>query len=350
MPLTTRRLARAAPIARADSRRCPGPGPGACGRRPHREPGLCPPALGRASVPRCGDPVRDRIPARPAQPDRGAAAPAIARVRLHDAPGRPVREPAPAGHPDGVRRHPQQCRRDHRERRIHGGLGAQPRGCRVRRGRNVLAVARDRAGAARRDLPLALRVPRRHHSDPHPDPSERRFDRRHLPVGRAGVLPVRDGGPRSGGGAEGVRDCRCAGAFRGAPGTCPRRDARRNARARGRDAADIGTAVAAAAAQAPSAGDLIAAAHLDLAFDLPPETGVTPALADAAALQRPVVLGGSAAGLNVPDGSSVPLPARPRRSASSAEPFCRRSSSAPDATRTSASPSTAPSARCGRAS
>jgi DHA3 family macrolide efflux protein-like MFS transporter len=49
----------------------------------------------------------------------------------------------------------------------------------------------------------------------------------------------------------------------------------------------------------------LAAAAIGL--DRPPETGVTPALADAVALQRPVVLGGSSAGLSSSAISSVPL-------------------------------------------
>ena len=47
------------------------------------------------------------------------------------------------------------------------------------------------------DFLVALRLPRRHHPDPAADPAERRVDRRHLPVGRPRVLPVRDGRPRA---------------------------------------------------------------------------------------------------------------------------------------------------------
>jgi MFS family permease len=45
----------------------------------------------------------------------------------------------------------------------------------------------------------------------------------------------------------------------------------------------------------------------DFWADLPPETGVTPALAEAAALERPVVLGGGAAGLTIPSSTSTGL-------------------------------------------
>jgi MFS family permease len=41
----------------------------------------------------------------------------------------------------------------------------------------------------------------------------------------------------------------------------------------------------------------------------PRETGVTPVLAEAVALERPVVLGGPAAGLSVPSPTSIPIPA-----------------------------------------
>src|SRR5207253_5500021 len=58
----------------------------------------------------------------------------------------------------------------------------------------------------------------------------------------------------------------------------------------------------------PAAGALATAtAARAIVGEFPPETGVTPALASVAALERPLGLGGSSAGLTSPAISSIPL-------------------------------------------
>ena len=98
-------------------------------------------------------------------------------------------------------------------------------------------LARD----ARRELPPAPRPACRRHPDPAPADPERRVDRRPVPDARAGVLPVRERGPRAGG--------------------------RRPARG---------------------------------------ETGLSPAMAGVASLDRPVVLGGQPGRLASPSRVAIP--------------------------------------------
>jgi MFS family permease len=69
-----------------------------------------------------------------------------------------------------------------------------------------------------------------------------------------------------------------------------------------------GAAVETGPATAAATAVLEPATTLDrLWADFAPETGVTPALAEAAALERPVVLGGGAAGLTIPSSTSTGL-------------------------------------------
>src|SRR5439155_4663552 len=95
-----------------------------------------------------------------------------------------------SGHQPGLRRDPRERDRDHRQRRPHAHLGAEPAGGRDWARRDSLVIPRRPPGGPRRSVPDPRRAVRGRHSDPSVSRPQRRLRRRRLPVAGSPLPPV----------------------------------------------------------------------------------------------------------------------------------------------------------------